>query len=254
MNADERKSAAARALPLVDLTDLSDNCNMAAIDDLCARAQSAHGNVGAICIWPRYVSHARGVLKGALPIATVVNFPSGDTDIELTVTETKSALADGANEIDLVLPYRAFLAGDVAIARAMVEAVKSNMDGNGLLKVIIETGELESDEAIKHASELAINAGADFIKTSTGKVDVNATPHSARLMIEVIKQSGKTVGFKAAGGVKTTQDTATYLAIADEIMGGDWASAATFRFGASGVLGDLLAALDGGEVAQTSGY
>lgn len=254
MNVDERKIAAARALPLVDLTDLTDNCNLAAIDDLCARAQSAHGNVGAICIWPRYVSHARGILKGALPIATVVNFPAGDTDVELTVIETKTALADGANEIDLVLPYRAFLAGDNTAAHDMVLAVKSQVEGRGLLKVIIETGELESDDAIKGASELAIDAGADFIKTSTGKVDVNATPHAARLMIEKIKQSGKPVGFKAAGGVKTTEDTATYLAIADEIMGADWACAATFRFGASGVLADLLAALDGSAAEKTAGY
>jgi len=255
MNTDERKQAAARALPLVDLTDLSDTCNHEAIEKLCARAQTAHGNVGAICIWPRYVAFAKKALKGTdLPIATVVNFPDGNANIDMTVVETRAALDDGADEIDLVHPYRAFSLGDEAASTAMIEAIKAETAGRGLLKVILETGELANPDAVKRASALAIAAGADFIKTSTGKVPVNATPEVAEIMIQAIHDSGEQVGFKPAGGVKTVEDTANYLAIADRIMGPDWASSNTFRFGASGVLDDLLAALNGGKAETDSSY
>ena len=255
MNAEERKQAAARALPLVDLTDLTDTCNHEAIDRLCDRAQTRFGNTGAICIWPRFVAHAKSRLRGKkLPIATVVNFPAGDASVEMTVLETRAALDDGADEIDLVHPYRAFSSGDETASRAMIEAVKAETEGRGLLKVILETGELTDDQAVRRASELAIEAGADFIKTSTGKVPVNATPQVAEIMIQAIADSGKDVGFKPAGGVKTVEDTASYLAIADRIMGPDWVSPKTFRFGASGVLDDLLAALEGGAAETSVGY
>ena len=113
MSAEMRKSIAQRALGLVDLTDLNDDSNEAAIDDLCARAQTAFGPVGAICIWPRLIAHAKQQLAGTgIPIATVVNFPSGDEPVEQVVADTAHAVADGANEIDLVIPYRAMIAGD----------------------------------------------------------------------------------------------------------------------------------------------
>lgn len=256
MDAQTRKNVALRALPLVDLTDLTDTCNHAAIDTLCKRAQTSHGNVGAICIWPRFVAHAHAQLKGTgIPIATVVNFPSGDGVIEQVAVEAEAALRDGADELDLVLPYRAFLNGDEHQADRMVRTISGLVNGVGLLKVIIETGELGSDDAIHRASELAIDAGADFIKTSTGKVPVNATPEAAKVMLDVIAGYNKsTIGFKAAGGVKTTEDASTYLDLADQIMGPDWAGHRTFRFGASGVLDDLLAAIDGGSAQAKEGY
>ena len=231
------------------------NCSKAAIEDLCQRAQTRFGPVGAICIWPRYVSHARKCLgKAAVPIATVVNFPDGNQSVEMTVAETQAAIADGANEIDLVMPYQAFKAGDEALARAMIVAMRTACGSETLLKVILETGELADDGLVRTASDLAIEAGADFIKTSTGKVAVNATPQVANIMLQAIAESGRQVGFKPAGGIKTTEDCGDYLAIADQIFGPDWASPKNFRFGASSVLNDLLAALDGGSAEAGDGY
>ena len=187
MNVDERKAVAQRAISLVDLTDLNDGSNHEAIDDLCKRAQTQFGNVGAICIWPRFVSHAKKTLSGTgIPIATVVNFPGGNQGVEMTTAETQSAVDDGADEIDLVLPYQALLAGDEATARAMLVAVRSVTLGKALLKVILETGELGDEELIRRASRIAIAAGADFIKTSTGKVSENATLPTAEIMLEEI--------------------------------------------------------------------
>ncbi|MEE9313923.1 MAG: deoxyribose-phosphate aldolase [Rhizobiaceae bacterium] len=255
MSSESRKQIATRALGMVDLTDLNEGCTNEAIDALCARAQTPFGPVGAICIWPRFVAHAHGVLHGSgIPIATVVNFPSGNQSIEETETETKKALEDGADEIDLVIPYRAFIAGDDDAVKAMVTAVRRASASRALLKVIIETGELETATLIKKASHLAIDAGADFIKTSTGKVPINATPEVAELMIQAIADSKKDVGFKPAGGIKTTEDCGNYLAIADRIMGEGWATNETFRFGASSVLSDLLAALDGANAVKSDGY
>jgi len=255
MSSQDRQSIAQRALPLVDLTDLGDNSNHDSIDDLCNRAQTAFGPVGAICIWPRFVAHAHKQLRGSgIPIATVVNFPGGNQGIDMTIAETTAALDDGANEIDLVMPYQALKAGDLSKVNAMLVAIRSAVSHRGLLKVIIESGELKDDDLIKEASRMAIKSGANFIKTSTGKVEENATLKSARLMIETIAESENPVGFKPAGGIKTTEDCGDYLAIADELMGPDWAMPSTFRFGASSVLDDLLAALKGESTVTSSGY
>ena len=251
------KDIARRAIGLLDLTDLNEDCTHEAIDALCERAVTPHGLVAAICIWPRFVSHARRQLNEAIPIATVVNFPHGGTDVEIVRVETEQALRDGAAEIDLVLPYEAFREGDRVAAEGMVRTIREVVPPapRGTLKVILETGELGDERLVREASRLAIGAGADFIKTSTGKVETNATPETARIMLEEIAASGRRdVGFKPAGGIKTTADAGEYLALADRIMGPDWVSARTFRFGASGVLADLLATLEGGRAEVAEGY
>lgn len=255
MTEDNRKSIAKRAIGLVDLTDLNDNCDEAAITALCQRAQTAHGPVGAICIWPRFITHARTCLTDTgIPIATVVNFPTGDESVEDTVKLTRQAILDGADEIDLVMPYQSFLKGYIENARHMIKATREACGDKILLKVILETGELKDADQISAASELAISAGADFIKTSTGKVVVNATLDAAQIMLEAIKRCKKPVGFKPAGGIKTTEDCGAYLALADDIMGPNWVSSKTFRFGASSVLDDLLAAMEGKTSASDKGY
>jgi len=241
------ETTARKALSLLDLTDLSDACDAAAIEALCAQAQTPFGPTAAICIWPRFVAQARGILGAghAVKIATVVNFPSGDLAVADVVAETEQAIADGADEIDLVIPYRAFLAGDEAAVTEMVTAVKTACPAPVRLKTILETGAIRDEALIRRASDLAIAAGSDFIKTSTGKVAVNATLDAARIMLTAIRESGKPVGFKPAGGVRTVADAGAYLALAANILGDDWASPKTFRFGASGLLGDILAVLGG---------
>lgn len=244
------KETAAVALSLLDLTNLKDDCTEAQIDALCERAQTPYGNSAAICIWPRFVARARTVLgKGhKVRIATVVNFPSGDMEIADVAAETREAIADGADEIDLVIPYKKFLVGNEEAVTHMVAAIRAEC-GSALLKVILETGEIKDPALIRRASELAIEAGADFIKTSTGKVAVNATLEAADIMLRAIRQSGRKVGFKPAGGIGSVADAALYLSLAETIMTPDWPMPSTFRFGASGVLDDILAVLGGTQPA-----
>ncbi|KQT79777.1 2-deoxyribose-5-phosphate aldolase [Methylobacterium sp. Leaf465] len=236
-------SIARRALPLLDLTDLSESCSETAIDALCRDARASA--VAAVCVWPHYVSRAAGLLAGTpVRVATVINFPAGGDDIERAVEDTTEALADGAHEIDLVLPYRSVLAGETGTARAMLAAIRDVCDNGRLLKVILETGVLATPDAITAASRLAIEARADFLKTSTGKSAVSATPEAAETMLRAIRDhaGGHPVGLKVSGGLKTVADAGTYLALADRIMGPAWVSPRTFRLGASSLRTALVAA------------
>jgi deoxyribose-phosphate aldolase len=146
------------------------------------------------------------------------------------------------------------MAGNAAIGLELVSACRAALDKSVLLKVIIESGELKTPALIQQASEISIEAGANFIKTSTGKVPVNATLAAAEIMLNAIKNSGKAVGFKAAGGVRSAQEAADYLALADAILGENWVSAATWRFGASSLLGSLLLTLQQGVSLDAQGY
>lgn len=240
MNA--RQALAARALALVDLTDLGDHTTAEATAELCRRAVGPFGSTAAVCVWPRFVRQAAELLTGTdVRVATVVNFPAGGTDVDATVAETVGAIAAGAAEIDLVLPYHAFLAGDVEIAEIMIDAVRAVAAPPARLKVILETGEYRMLSDVTAASTLAIQHEADFIKTSTGKSATSATLTAAETMLTVIHELGRPVGLKPSGGIRTLADAADYLALADRIMGPDWASPATFRFGASGLLDALEA-------------
>jgi deoxyribose-phosphate aldolase len=253
---DDLASSAARALALVDLTDLTDHCTPEAIDTLCRRAVGPYGSTAAVCVWPAFVSQAKALLADrGVRVATVVNFPAGGDDIGATLLETRTAIADGADEIDLVLPYRSFLAGRVTTASDMVEAVRDAVHHPRLLKVILETGSYDDQDQVAAAARLAIDAGADFIKTSTGKTSVSATLEATATMLAEIRRSGRRVGLKPSGGIRTLDDAERYLAQADEIMGPDWATPETFRFGASGLLDALEAVLAGsGGTAPGSDY
>jgi deoxyribose-phosphate aldolase len=185
----------------------------------------------------------------------VVNFPSGDDRPHAVRVLTERALTDGADEIDVVLPYRAWLAGDDRRAADMIDGVREAAS-EVRMKAILETGALPDVAAIERAARFAIDHGADFIKTSTGKIEISATPEAAKTMLRVIAETDRPVGIKPSGGIRTIADAALYLAIADDIMGPEWVSPATFRFGASGVLDALVAALDGRalEPADSSSY
>ena len=233
---------ARRAIELIDLTDLADDTGGDRADELCARAVRA--GVAAVCVWPRFVARCVGHLTGTgVRVATVVNFPAGTDRPDAVGAMTATALADGADEIDVVLPYGAWLGGDVERAAAVLEVVRGETAAR-TVKVIIETGELPDRAAIARATHFAIANGADFVKTSTGKTPVSATPEAAEIVLEAIDVSGRPVGFKASGGIRTLADAAAYLDLADRIMGPTWATPATFRFGASGLL-DALEAIIG---------
>lgn len=247
--------AAARAIACLDLTNLDAACDAAAIDALCARAHTPHGPVAAVCLWPAFVAQARRTLDGSgIRIATVVNFPAGIAPLSATLGETERSLGDGADEIDMVIPWRRLAEGDAAAVTDEVAAVKA-LAGPATLKTILETGELATPALIRAAADAALAGGADFLKTSTGKVPVNATPEAAAILLDAILASSRDAGLKVAGGVRTTDDAATYLALCDARMGEGWTTPARFRIGASGVLTALLATLDGADaVATEEGY
>ena len=243
MTADESRAVAARALALLDLTDLTDTCTDTKVDALCRNARA--GGVAAICVWPSFVARGAQILAGSgVRIATVINFPAGGEDAARAADDAAEACRDGAGEIDLVLPYRAFQRGDEAAARDVVEAVRETCPDT-LLKVILETGELRHPDAIRAAADLALAAGADFLKTSTGKSPVSATPEAARILLDAVRASGRPAGVKISGGLRTVEDAAAYLALADRAMGPAWARPATFRLGASSLFDVLVRAREG---------
>ncbi|MEH3116889.1 MAG: deoxyribose-phosphate aldolase [Methylorubrum populi] len=238
----EAARVARRALPLLDLTDLRETCTATAVAELCDKARA--GGVASVCVWPRFVADAVRALAGSdVRVATVVNFPDGGEDRASAVAETRETLGAGADEIDLVLPYRALMRGEAETARAMVRAVHGACGGR-LLKVILETGVLDDPDTIAAASRLALEAGADFIKTSTGKTPVSATLPAAGIMLCTIREQGaaRPAGLKVSGGLRRVEDAAAYLALADRVMGPDWVSPDTFRIGASALHADLVRA------------
>lgn len=239
--------AAKTALACLDLTNLNDDCTEADIEALCDRARSPHGPVAAICIWPRFVGLAQDhLVGGAVRIATVVNFPGGDAPAGAVMDATQSAIADGADEIDVVVPWKDLVEGDEEAVRTLVARVKEAA-GGATVKAILETGMLGEDALIRRAAQLAILGGADFIKTSTGKLPVNATPRAVRIMLDAIREAEHPVGLKPSGGIRSAEDAAGYLELAEAAMGKGWPSPTTFRFGASGVYDALIAVLDGAE-------
>jgi len=249
---------AKRAIGLMDLTTLNDNDTDEKVISLSHQAHTVASDTAALCIYPRFIPIANKTLiadgtRDSIRIATVTNFPKGGDDIDIAVAETRAAIAYGADEVDVVFPYRALMAGDEQVGYDLVKACKEAC-GDKLLKVIIESGELKEPSLIKRASEISIDAGANFIKTSTGKVAINATIEAATIMLNVIKERDPSVGFKAAGGVKDAQSAKEYIELAESIMGSEWVDANHFRFGASSLLDNLLAELGYGEVSIKEGY
>ncbi|WP_447895366.1 deoxyribose-phosphate aldolase [Vreelandella sp. GE22] len=250
--------AAKQALALMDVTSLNDDDTDARIESLCQMVKTPVGTPAAVCIYPQFIVTAQRALSahnlaGQVKIASVTNFPEGGEDIMGAARATREAVASGADEVDVVFPYRALMAGDEETGRELVEMCKAACGGQALLKVILETGELKTPALIKRASELAIEGGADFIKTSTGKVETNATLEAADVMLNAIKASGQEVGFKASGGVRTVEEAIEYMKLAASIMGPHWVTPQHFRFGASSLLGDVLMTLNATDTAPEEG-
>lgn len=252
------------ALACLDLTSLNDADTPADIQRLCRRAISPLGSPAAVCVWPRFAALARSLLPADVAVAAVANFPAGGSDTAAAVADTLAIVAAGAQEVDVVLPWRALQAGDEAVCIALLHAVRAACPGLKL-KVIIESGELHDAGLIRRASEIALDAGADFLKTSTGKTAISATLAAAQVMLEVISARagvvggavggavgagvsggvGGNAGFKASGGIRTVAEAAVYIALVEKILGPGAASAQRFRIGASSLLGDIETALGG---------
>ena len=210
-------------------------------------------NVASICVYPPFVETV-GLVIDATPLritSVVGGFPSSQTFLEVKMLETAMAIENGADEVDMVINVGKILTEAYDEAAAEVEVIRGEAE-EATLKVILETGALSSPALIRNASLLAMAAGADFIKTSTGKIDVSATPEAAIVMCEAIRdyyaKTGRKVGFKAAGGIRTAEDAALYYTIVKEILGEEWLTTELFRIGASSLANNLLSAIEGEEI------
>jgi deoxyribose-phosphate aldolase len=244
------------AISLIDLTTLEGSDTPGKVRSLCAKAlvpdpsDPATPRPAAVCVYGDLVAVAREALgDSGIQIAAVATaFPSGRAGLPVKLADTRAAVAAGADEIDMVIDRGAFLAGrlrQVFDEIAAVRAACQRPDGSAAhLKVILETGELVTHDNVRQASWLAMLAGADFIKTSTGKIQPAATLPVTLLMLEAVRDwqelTGEQIGVKPAGGIRTTKDAMKYLVVVNEVAGEDWLDPAWFRFGASGLLGDLL--------------
>ncbi len=254
------------AISMIDLTTLEGADTPGKVRALCAKGlrpdptDRTAPQVAAICVYPDMAPVAKEALAGsAIRVASVATaFPSGRAALSVKLADTAEAVAAGADEIDMVIDRGAFLSGRYMEVFEEIRAVKAacarpgagsgdaaaGSAGSAHLKVIFENGELSTYDNIRRCSWLAMLAGADFIKTSTGKVAVNATPSNTLLMLEAVRDFreavGVQVGVKPAGGIRTAKDAVKYLVLVNETVGADWLSPEWFRFGASSLLNDLL--------------
>ncbi len=239
------------ALACLDLTSLNDGDREADIVRLAERAAAAPGRVAALCVWPRFVRTARAHAPPGVAVAAVANFPEGGGDIERALRDTGEIVQAGAQELDLVLPWRALLAGDAAACAALLRAVRRASEGL-LLKVILESGELATPALVSQAARLALAEGADFLKTSTGKTPHGASPEAAQLMLEAIAADpgpAARAGLKASGGVRNVADAAVYIDLVERTLGAGALVPQRFRIGASALLADIEAVIAGRDAA-----
>ncbi len=248
----ESKLAALKlAMSMLDLTTLEAKDTPGKVQQLCTKAMHPHDavdgipSVAAVCIYPNLVRIAKEALNnsGVKVAAVATAFPSGMSNRKVKLEETKWAVNEGADEIDMVISRGKFLAGDLNFVFDEIAAVKEAC-GDAHLKVILETGELSTLDNVRKASDIAMNAGADFIKTSTGKVQPAATLPVTLVMLEAIRDfyysTGKKIGMKPAGGIATSKLAIQYLVVLHETLGSDWLTPDLFRFGASSLANDIL--------------
>jgi deoxyribose-phosphate aldolase len=229
---------ARRFISLIDLTTLDGGESDADIERLCARARRQ--SVAAVCVLPKALPTAARCLAGSrVRLATVANFPDGGDDLAGTADAVAAAVAAGAQEVDVVAPLKAALEGDVGLTGELVTLCRGVAGPQTTLKLILETGRLERPELITAVARSAVMAGIGFLKTSTGKIPVGATPEAAALLVAVAAEAEGRVGVKVSGGVRTARDAMRYWQIAETVMGAEWLTTEHFRFGASKLLDEL---------------
>lgn len=232
-------------LSCIDLTTLEGSDNTIKINELCSTAKSFKdetrgiSSTAAVCVYPPFVAQAKQLLVGTdIKVASVAGaFPAGQSPIEIKVAEVRYAVQAGADEIDMVISRGKFLEGHLQEVADEIKAIKNACGSSVLLKVILETGELKTPDNIYDASMLAMRSGADFIKTSTGKIAVNATPEAFMVMMDAIadfyKETDKMVSIKAAGGISDAETAMLYVKMLEQVLGEKWLDKAHFRIGAS---------------------
>lgn len=240
------------ALSMIDLTTLEGADTENKVKQLCYKAQHPHDalpdlpSTAAVCVYPSLVRVAKKALHGSnVKVAAVATyFPSGQSSREVKILDTQFAIDEGADEIDMVISRGKFLQGEYAFVFDEIAAIKDLCEGKARLKVILETGELGSLDNVRKASEIAMYAGADFIKTSTGKIPQAATMPVTYVMLQSIKdyfdKTGKMIGMKPAGGISSSKLALHYLVMVNETLGSKWLTNEWFRFGASRLANDIL--------------
>lgn len=228
----------AKILSLIDLTSLNDSDDESTIETLCKKAINHGDHVAAVCVYPRFVKQAVKFFMGKpVHVATVVNFPGGNDPLDTVLDSIRQSVDHGAAEIDVVFPYQLYLSGKKHEAYQFIYACREHCPKNILLKVILETGALLDSFQIEEVSRNVLLAGADFLKTSTGKIAVGATLDAAKIMLNAIKQMSpelnRPIGFKASGGIRTILQAKQYIDLAAQIMGYEWVIPQHFRLGAS---------------------
>jgi deoxyribose-phosphate aldolase len=255
------------ALSMIDLTTLEGKDTPGKVRQLCYKAMHLHDRleglptVAAVCVYPTYVRLAKKELEGTgIKVASVATaFPSGQSSLKTKLEDTCFAVDQGADEIDMVISRGEFLSGNYNFVYDEIASIKEAC-GDAHLKVILETGELDTLDNVRKASELAMHAGADFIKTSTGKIQPAATLPVVYVMLDAIKdfylQTGKMIGMKPAGGISTSKIALQYLVMLNEVLGEKWMDKKYFRFGASSLANDILMQLAKSETGhyQSSNY
>jgi len=243
----ESPSDARIALACMDLTSLGEDATPATMAALARRAHTPYGTPAALCVYPEMLTATRMSLMregiAQVRLATVVNFPDGSSDVERAERETRRAVAAGADEIDVVFPWRAFLAGDRGGPKQLISRVKARCGDRVMLKVILESAAYPSVFELAKAASIAVRAGADFLKTSTGKVSGGASPESARCLLDAITAAGRPVGLKVSGGIKTLPQARVYIDLAAAAFGRERVVPGRFRIGASTLLEELLPVL-----------
>jgi deoxyribose-phosphate aldolase len=237
-----------KVVSVIDLTSLDAADTDQSIAALCAKATLPIGHVAAVCVYPRFVQFAAEQFVGTpLHIATVANFPAGSMPIEVVVNDIKKSISLGANEIDVVFPYVRYFSGDKQYARSLVEAARAACGPNVIFKVILETGAFSDLATLAAAGEDAVKAGADFLKTGTGKIKVGATLEAAATLLLLIQKIQpiikRPIGLKVSGGVRTITEAVQYMDLAAKIMGQEWVNKKTFRIGASSLLDEVISSL-----------
>lgn len=239
------------AISMIDLTTLEGKDSQAKIEQICHKALHTCDDiantpkVAAVCVYPNHVALAKKLLaNSSVRVASVATaFPSGNSSLALKLEDVRYAVGEGADEVDMVISRGKYLQGEYHYVYDEIASVKTEC-GAARLKVILETGELSTLENVRHASDLAIEAGADFIKTSTGKIQPAATPQVTLVMLQAIAdhfdKTGKMVGMKPAGGISDAKTALHYLMLLQETLGADWMNNTWFRFGASSLLNDLI--------------
>lgn len=232
---------------LLDLTTLDDDDTDDVVRALCAKATTPHGPVAAVCVLPAFVETALAALAAdndpapsPVRVATVANFPAGADDPEAAAREVAASVAAGAHEVDVVVPWRAHLAGDHGAVERLVAACAAQI-GDATLKAILETGSHDDPAATRAMADAALRAGATFVKTSTGKHGPGASPEACAILLDAVVAHGSG-GVKVSGGVRTVAQAEAYVAAAGKALGDDQVTPATFRIGASSLLDELLAA------------